>query len=308
MDIYLPIAEMPVNALLILAMGGAVGFLAGMFGVGGGFLMTPLLMFAGIPPAVAVATATNQIVASSVSGAVAHWRRQAVDFRMGGILVGGGVVGAGIGIYVFRLLQKLGQIELLIGLSYVLFLGTVGTLMLRESVRAIRRRRGGVPEPARQSGQHFWIHRLPFKVRFRRSRLYISAIGPLLIGFFVGLLTTVMGVGGGFIMVPAMIYLLHIPTAIVVGTSLFQIVFVTAVATLLHAATTKSVDAVLSLLLIFGGVVGAQFGARIGHRLRAEELRALLAILVLAVGLRLAFDLITPPADFFSIVTKREAG
>jgi hypothetical protein len=306
MEIYLPIAEMPVNMLLILGMGAAVGFLSGLFGVGGGFLMTPLLMFAGIPPAVAVATAANQVVASSVSGAFAHWRRQAVDFQMGWLLVGGGVAGSVAGIYLFDLMKATGQIELMISLSYVVFLGSVGGLMLYESARAIRRRQAGTPPLGREHGHHFWIHGLPLKMRFRRSRLYISAIGPVLIGFSVGLLTAIMGVGGGFIMVPAMIYLLHMPTSIVVGTSLFQIVFVTALVTLLHAVSTKTVDVVLSLLLVIGAVIGAQLGARFGLRLRGEQLRALLGMLVLAVALRLAYDLVTPPPDLFSIVTREQ--
>ncbi len=306
MEIYLPIAEMPVNMLLILGMGAAVGFLSGLFGVGGGFLMTPLLMFAGIPPAVAVATAANQVVASSVSGAFAHWRRQAVDFQMGWLLVAGGIVGSVAGIYLFGLMKATGQIELMISLSYVVFLGSLGSLMLYESVRAIRRRHAGTPALGREHGHHFWLHGLPLKMRFRRSRLYISAIGPVVIGFSVGLLTAIMGVGGGFIMVPAMIYLLHMPTSIVVGTSLFQIVFVTALVTLLHAVSTKTVDVVLSLLLVIGAVIGAQLGARFGVRLRGEQLRALLGMLVLAVALRLAFDLVTPPADTYSIVTREE--
>lgn len=306
MEIYLPIAEMPVNMLLILGMGGAVGFLSGLFGVGGGFLMTPLLMFAGIPPAVAVATAANQVIAASVSGAFAHWRRRAIDFQMGWLLVGGGIAGSVIGIYLFDLMKVTGQIELLVSLSYVVFLGSVGSLMLYESIRAIRRRQAGAPTPARSHGHHFWLHGLPLKMRFRRSRLYISAIGPVGIGFFVGLLTAIMGVGGGFIMVPAMIYLLHVPTSIVVGTSLFQIIFVTALVTFLHALSTKAVDVVLTLLLVIGAVIGAQLGARFGLRLRGEQLRALLGMLVLAVALRLAYDLVTPPPDLFSIVTREQ--
>lgn len=302
MQIYLPIAEMSVNILLILGMGGAVGFLSGMFGIGGGFLMTPLLIFAGIPPAVAVATGANEIVATSVSGVIAHWRRKAVDFRMGGFLVAGGAAGSLLGIYIFGVLKTRGQVELLISLSYVVLLGVLGGLMLFESVRAIRRAREPNAPPARHSGQHLWIHGLPGKIRFRRSRLYISALAPLSLGFIVGILTAVMGIGGGFIMIPAMIYVLRMPTNVVVGTSLFQIMFVTALVTVLHSVNSKSVDAVLALLLLLGGVVGAQFGARIGHRLRGEELRALLALLVLAVCLRLAFDLVTPPEDAFSVI------
>lgn len=305
MQIYLPIAEMSVNVLLILSMGGAVGFLSGMFGVGGGFLLTPLLIFSGIPPAVAVATQVNQIIASSASGAIAHWRRQAVDLQMGAVLVGGGVVGAVVGIVLFRLIQNAGLADLMISLSYVVFLGTVGGLMLYESLRAIQLTRAGTPPPQRQSGQHFWLHGLPFKMRFRRSKLYISALAPLLLGFFVGALVTLMGVGGGFIMVPAMIYLLRMPTNVVIGTSLFQIMFVTAVATMLHAVTTNAVDAILAALLIVGGVIGAQFGAQIGHRMRGEELRALLGFLVIAVSIRLLLDLVTVPDDIFSIAVRR---
>ncbi len=307
MQIYLPIAEISVNALLILGMGAAVGFLSGMFGVGGGFLLTPMLLFAGIPPAVAVATQVNQIVASSVSGVVAHWRRKAVDFKMGGVLVAGGVVGTVVGILIFKSVEKSGQTDLFVALCYVVFLGGVGGLMLYESLQAIRLARGG-RRPAARHSQHLWIHGLPFKMRFRQSKLYISVVGPIAIGFFVGVLVTIMGVGGGFIMVPAMIYILRMPTNVVVGTSLFQIIFVTALATLLHAVSTKSVDAVLAALLIVGGVIGAQFGARVGHRLRGEELRALLGFLVLAVALRLSFDLVSVPKDLYSIAPMMREG
>ena len=301
MQIYLPIAEMSVNILIILGMGAAVGFLSGMFGIAGGFLLTPLLIFAGIPPAVAVATQVNQTVASSVTGVVAHWRRKAVDFQMGSILVAGGSVGALVGILIFKSVQKSGQTDLFISLSYVVLLGGVGLMMLRESVRVIQRARKGARPKDRQSGQHLWIHGLPLKMRFRRSKLYISVLGPLAISFVVGILVTTLGVGGGFIMVPAMIYILRMPTNIVIGTSLFQIIFVTAIATVLHAVSTKSVDAVLAALLIVGGVVGAHWGAQMGQRLRAEELRALLGILVLLVAIRLSFDLVTLPNDLYSI-------
>jgi hypothetical protein len=300
-QIYLPIAEMSVSALLLLAMGGAVGFLSGMFGVGGGFLMTPLLIFSGIPPAVAVATEANQIVASSVSGVIAHWRRKAVDFKMGGVLLTGGVFGSAIGVFIFSALKEAGQVELLISLSYVLFLGSVGSLMLYESARAIQRTRSGDPPRSRRPGQHNWIHGLPFKMRFRQSKLYISAIPPLILGFTVGVLAAIMGVGGGFIMVPAMIYLLRMPTNVVIGTSLFQIIFVTGLVTILHAVNSQTVDVVLALLLLTGGVIGAQLGVRVGHRMRGEQLRALLAILVLGVCVRLAYDLVARPIDLFSI-------
>ena len=300
MQIYLPIAELSVNIFLLLGMGGAVGFLSGMFGVGGGFLMTPLLIFSGIPPAVAVATEANQIVASSASGVLAHWRRKSVDFKMGSILFAGGVCGSVVGVFIFRWLRELGQVDLLISLSYVLFLSIVGLLMLNESIQAIRVARGAKP-PKRKRKHHNWIHGLPFRMRFPRSKLYISCIPPIVIGFCVGILASIMGVGGGFIMVPAMIYLLRMPTNVVVGTSLFQIIGVTAMTTILHAVTNQTVDFVLALLLLIGGVIGAQFGVRAGQRLKGEELRALLALLVLAVCARLAFDLVVTPTEFFTI-------
>lgn len=303
MQIYLPIAEMSVNILLILGMGGAVGFLSGLFGVGGGFILTPLLIFTGIPPTVAVASTANQIIASSVSGVIAHWRRKQVDFKMGGVLVLGGVSGSLLGIWIFKYLENVGQADLVISLSYVILLGTVGGLMLYESVGVILRARAGITTTAPKSGQHLWIHHLPFRVRFRRSRLYISVLGPVVLGFFIGMMTTVMGVGGGFVLVPAMIYLLQMPTSVVIGTSLFQVIFVTASATLLHALTTKSVDVVLSALLAVGAVIGAQAGARFGLKLTGEQLRALLAIVVLIIGLRLAFDLGVRPDEVFSLST-----
>lgn len=303
MQIYLPIAELSVNIFLILGMGGMVGFLSGMFGVGGGFLMTPLLIFSGIPPAVAVATEANQIVASSVSGALAHWRRKSLDLKMGGVLLAGGSVGSVIGVAIFSKLREMGQVDLLISLSYVGFLGVIGTLMFIESIRAIRAAKSGGGTQRRKPGQHLWIHGLPLKMRFRRSKLYISAIPVLIIGFVVGILAAIMGVGGGFIMVPAMIYLLRMPTNVVVGTSLFQIVFVTGLTTILHATTSQTVDALLALLLLIGGVIGAQFGARAGVRLKGEQLRALLAGMVLLVCMRMAYGLIAEPIDLFSIST-----
>lgn len=308
MQIYLPIAELSVNVLIILGMGGAVGFLSGMFGVGGGFLMTPLLIFAGIPPAVAVATEANQIVASSVSGALVHWRRRAVDIKMGIVLLSGGIVGSFLGVWIFSLLRSLGQVDLMISLCYVLFLGIIGGLMLVESLRAIKRSKGGAGAPARKSGQHNWIHGLPFKTRFRSSKLYISVIPPLAIGASVGVLAAIMGVGGGFIMVPAMIYLLRMPTNVVVGTSLFQIIFVTGLVTILHSVQNQTVDAVLALLLLAGGVIGAQFGARAGQKLRGEQLRALLALMVLAVCVRLALGLLLTPSELFSLSPAGAAG
>jgi len=296
--IYLPIAEVSVNAFLLLGLGGAVGVLSGMFGVGGGFLMTPLLFFIGIPPAVAVATEANQIVASSFSGVLAHLRRKTVDLKMGVVLLIGGLVGAALGVSVFNYLKSLGQVDLLVKLCYVLFLGIIGGLMFVESLNAIRKTKSGKPQPRKK---HNWIHGLPFKMRFRTSGLYISVIPPLIVGVLVGILAAIMGVGGGFIMVPAMIYLLGMPTKVVVGTSLFQIIFVTGFTTLLHATTNYTVDMVLAVLLLVGGVVGAQFGTVIGARLKAEQLRILLAIMVLVVCGKLALDLLIQPSELFSV-------
>jgi len=302
MQIYLPIAEVSVNAFLLLGLGGIVGVLSGMFGVGGGFLMTPLLFFIGIPPAVAVATEANQIVASSFSGVLAHLKRQTVDLRMGGVLLVGGLVGAAVGVQVFTLLREMGQVDLLVKLCYVVFLGLIGGLMFIESLRAIRRSRAsGTTKVIRK--QRTWIHALPFKMKFRTSGLYISVIPPLVVGVLVGILAAIMGVGGGFIMVPAMIYILGMPTKVVVGTSLFQIIFVTAFTTLLHATTNYTVDMILAVLLLIGGVIGAQIGARIGVKLKAEQLRILLAIMVLAVCGKLALDLLLTPAEIYSIGT-----
>lgn len=285
---------------IIIGLGGGVGFLSGLFGVGGGFLMTPLLIFFGVPPVVAVATEANQIVASSVSGVLAHMRRSNVDFKMGTILLVGGVIGSTLGVFLFAFLRELGQIDLVIKLSYVVLLGIVGSLMLVESVRAILRTRK--PGAARgKLHQHNWLHGLPFKMRFRRSKLYISALLPLAIGSFVGVLAAIMGVGGGFIMVPAMIYILGMPTAVVVGTSLFQIIFVTANVTILQSVQTQTVDFVLAGLLLFGAVIGAQFGTRAGAKLRGEQLRGLLALMVLAVCIKLGFDLALHPASLYSV-------
>jgi uncharacterized membrane protein YfcA len=300
MQIYLPIAEMSLNVFLLLGMGGGVGFLSGLFGVGGGFLMTPLLIFIGVPPAVAVGTEANQIVAASVSGVLAHWRRSNVDIKMGLVLLLGGFAGSTLGVMLFSVLRGLGQIDLVISLCYVIFLGIIGGLMLYESLRAMRRRRS--PHAQRvKLHQHTWVHGLPLKMRFRRSKLYISALLPFVIGFFVGVLAAIMGVGGGFIMVPAMIYVLGMPTAVVIGTSLFQIIFVTANVTFLQAYANQTVDVVLALLLLIGAVVGAQFGARAGARLRGEELRGLLALMVLAVCSKLFYDLLVTPSDLYSL-------
>ncbi|MEM1429667.1 MAG: sulfite exporter TauE/SafE family protein [Pseudomonadota bacterium] len=304
MQVYLPIAEVSVNAFLLLGLGGMVGVLSGMFGVGGGFLMTPLLFFIGIPPAVAVATEANQIVASSFSGVLAHLRRKTVDLRMGTVLLIGGLVGAALGVLVFNWLKSLGQVDLLVKLCYVVFLGIVGGLMFVESLGALRRARaadksGKPPVPPRRS--RGWVHALPFKMRFRTSGLYISVLPPLVVGLVVGVLAAIMGVGGGFIMVPAMIYLLGMPTKVVVGTSLFQIIFVTAFTTLLHATTNFTVDMLLALLLLIGGVIGAQVGTQIGTRLKAEQLRILLALMVLGVCGKLALDLLLQPSELYSL-------
>ncbi|MBL4666286.1 MAG: sulfite exporter TauE/SafE family protein [Sneathiella sp.] len=299
MPVYLPIAEISVNLFLILSMGGAVGLLSGMFGVGGGFLMTPLLIFIGIPPAVAVATGANQLVAASVSGVIAHWRRGNVDFKMGTVLLIGGVFGSFLGTWIFALLKSAGQVDLLISLSYVLFLGVIGGLMMVESVSVLLRSRKG-PLKRKKLHQHYWIHGLPFKMRFRKSKLYISALLPLTLGFFVGILSAIMGVGGGFVMVPAMIYLMGMPTSVVIGTSLFQIIFVTANVTLLHSITTQTVDVLLALLLMSSAVIGAQIGTRIGTKMKGEQLRSLLGLMVLLVCAKLAFDLVLTPDDLFS--------
>ncbi len=300
MQIYLPIAEMSLNVFLLLGMGGAVGFLSGLFGVGGGFLMTPLLIFIGVPPAVAVGTEANQIVAASVSGVLAHWRRGNVDFKMGLVLLLGGFAGSTLGVMLFSFLRGLGQIDLVISLCYVVFLGTIGSLMLYESMRAMRRRKTS-PGQRMKLHQHTWVHGLPLKMRFRRSKLYISALLPFTVGFLVGVLAAIMGVGGGFVMVPAMIYLLGMPTAVVIGTSLFQIIFVTANVTFLQAYANQTVDVVLALMLLTGAVIGAQFGARAGARLHGEELRGLLALMVLAVCGKLFFDLLVTPDDLYSL-------
>ncbi len=302
MQIYLPIAEVSVNFSLIFGLGGLVGVLSGMFGVGGGFLITPLLFLVGIPPSVAVATSANQIVASSVSGLLSHIKRRGVDFAMGWILLIGGIAGSGIGVIIFNRLKALGQVDLLVSLCYVVFLGIVGGLMLIESLRALRRARrsGGMGERRK----HNWVHSLPFKVKFRVSGLYISVIPPILVGLLVGILAAIMGVGGGFIMVPAMIYILGMPTKVVIGTSLFQIIFVAAFTTMLHAVTNQTVDMILALVLLLGGVIGAQFGTRIGARMKAEQLRILLALLVLGVCGKLALDLLLEPSELYSIATE----
>ena len=300
MQIYLPIAEMTVNALLILGMGGLVGFLSGMFGVGGGFLMTPLLIFIGVPPAVAVGTQANQLVAASVSGVVAHWRRGNVDVKLGVVMLVGSSFGTVVGVWIFGILKEIGQIDLVISLLYVFFLGVIAALMLVESVTVMLRRR-------RPSGRRRPLRRrnlfdgLPFKTRFHKSKLYISPLLPIGIGILGGLLVAIMGIGGGFILVPAMIYLLNMPASTVAGTSLFQIIFTTAIATFLQAYQNQTVDVLLALLLLAGGVVGAQFGSKASGRLRGEQARALLGLVVLLVCFNLAIDLFTTPVDPYSV-------
>ena len=301
MQVYLPIAELPINVFIIFGMGAAVGFLSGMFGIGGGFLLTPLLIFSGIPPAVAVGSVTAQIVASSASGALSYWRRKQIDVKLAAVLLSSGIVGSALGVWLFAVLQQIGQLDLVISIAYVSFLGLIGSLMLIESIRAFIRTREGKAAEFRKPGQHHWVHKLPLKMRFRQSKLYLSTIPIVALGSSIGFLGTVLGIGGGFIMVPALIYLLRVPTGIVIGTSLVQILFTMAVAAVLHAITNQSVDIVLALVLMVGGVIGAQFGARLGQKMRGEQLRALLALIVLAVGVRFAADLVITPQEFFSL-------
>jgi uncharacterized membrane protein YfcA len=286
---------------IIFGMGGAVGFLSGLFGVGGGFLLTPLLIFSGIPPVVSVATVTSQIVASSTSAALSYWRRRLIDMKLATVLLLAGIVGSSLGVSVFNALRWFGQLDLVISLTYVTFLSVVGGLMLNESIRAIINMRRGRPAPLRRPGQHTWVHGLPLKMRFKRSKLYVSAIPIVGLGLGIGFLGALLGVGGGFILVPALIYLLRVPTNVVIGTSLIQIVGTMAVATLLHAVTSQSVDVVLALILMVGGVIGAQFGARIGQNMRGDYLRALLALLVLAVGFRFLGGLVATPDERYSL-------
>jgi len=300
MEIYLPVAEMSVHWLLILGLGGAIGFLSGLLGVGGGFLLTPLLIFAGIPSPIAVATTASHITASSMSGALSQWRKRAIDLKMALVMTLGGLVGTGTGVWLFAILRRSGQMDVAVSASYVILLGTIGTLMLRESLATLRASRGGMETPAGR-GQHLWIHGWPLKTRFPTSRLYISIIPPLGIGFLVGALSAILGVGGGFIVVPAMIYVLRMPTSVVIGTSLVQIIFVSAATTVLQAIDNHAVDAMLALFLMLGGVAGAQFGVRLSSRLRGEYLRLLLALIVLAVGAGLLYGLAAPPHDRYTV-------
>lgn len=301
MDIYLPIADLPVNVFLVFAMGIAVGFISGMFGIGGGFLMTPLLIFIGVSPAVAVATVSSHIAASSFSGALNYWRRRAMDLALAFMLLTGGLIGTAAGVWLFTLLRALGQLDLVIALSYVILLSSVGSLMVAESVQAIiRLQRDKQVAPARHPGGHTWLHGLPLKVRFKQSRLYVSVIPVWGIGFVMGFLGAIMGIGGGFILVPALIYLLHVPTSVVIGTSMVLTLVTMASATVMHSATNHLVDALLALILMVGGVIGAQFGAQAGQKMRSERLRLMLGLLVLAVGLRFAVNLFVTPGEMFS--------
>jgi uncharacterized membrane protein YfcA len=301
MDVYLPIANLSVNAIVIVLLGGGVGLLSGMFGIGGGFLTTPLLIIYGIPPTVAAASSASQVTGASVSGVFAHLRRGGVDFKMGGVLVAGGMIGSILGGWIFKWLQSSGQIDTVIAVIYVLLLGSIGSMMARESWVAIRVTRGGAPPRARKRRHHPLIASLPFRTRFYASGLYISPLAPLLLGFGVGILTILLGVGGGFILVPAMLYLLGMGTQVVVGTSLFQTLFVTATATMVHATTTKAVDIVLATLLLLGSVAGAQIGARLASKVKPEYLRMALAIIVLLVGFRIFLGLTWRPDEIFSV-------
>ncbi len=301
MELYLPIAQMSVHWLIILGMGAAVGLITGLFGIGGGFILAPLLLFSGIPPVVAVSTTTSQVAAATFSGLVTHWKNKTLDLQMAVIMTAGGLAGTVAGVYIFRILREMGQMEFSISISYVVLLSAVGGLMLTESLRTMREARAGRPSGGRKPGQHNWIHGLPFKMRFRRSRLYISVIPPLALSFIVGILSAIMGVGGGFILVPLMIYLIKMPSSIVPGTTLFQVLFVTASATVMHAVDNYTVDVVLALLLIAGGVIGVQIGVRIGTKLRGEQMRFLLALLTLAIAIRLLYDLVVTPADLFNL-------
>lgn len=301
MQIYLPIADLPVNIFLVLGMGLAVGFISGMFGIGGGFLMTPLLIFIGISPAVAVASVASHIAASSFTGAITYWRKRAIDLALGMMLLSAGILGTAVGVWLFTKLREMDQLDLMIGLSYVTLLTAVGGMMIYESVKAELRTRRGMPATLRRPGSHTWLHGLPLKMRFKRSKIYVSAIPVWAIGFIIGFIGAIMGIGGGFLLVPMLIYFLRVPTATVIGTSMVLTLITMASATVMHAVTNHLVDAVLALILMVGGVIGAQFGARTGQKMRGERLRLLLGLLVFAVGLRFAFQLIVVPDDLYSL-------
>jgi len=302
LNIYLPIAELTENVFMLLGIGGGVGFLSGLFGVGGGFLLTPLLIFMGIPAPVAVGSGANQVLGASVSGVIVHWQRGNVDLKMGGVLLIGALTGSWLGVWIFGMLRQFGQIDLVISLSYVILLGSIGSLMLVEGLKALFEARKGMPQlQNRGPYRHTWMHGLPFKMRFYRSHLYISAILPVCVGLVGGMLSAIMGVGGGFLMVPLMIYLIGMRTAVVVGTSLFMVIFVTANVTFLQSWQYQTVDIVLTLFMLIGGVVGAQLGARLAPRVPADKLRLMLAVMVLAVGAKMLLDLTVSPADPYYI-------
>ena len=301
MQIYLPIAELPLNIFLVLGIGLAVGFISGMFGIGGGFLMTPLLIFIGVSPAVTVASMASHIAASSFTGAITYWRKGALDLALALMLLSAGILGTATGVWLFTTLRAFDQLELMIGLSYVTLLTVVGGVMIYESLRAELRAHKGMPATLRRPGSHTWLHGLPFKLRFRRSKIYVSAIPVCGIGYLIGFVGAIMGIGGGFLLVPMLIYFLRVPTATVIGTSMVLTLITMASATVMHAATNHLVDAVLALILMVGGVVGAQFGARTGQKMRGERLRLLLGLLVFAVGLRFAYALVVQPDDLYSI-------
>ncbi len=301
MQIYLPIADLPVNIFLVLGMGLAVGFISGMFGIGGGFLMTPLLIFIGISPAVAVASVASHIAASSFTGAINYWRKRAIDLALGMMLLSAGILGTAVGVWLFTKLREMDQLDLMIGLSYVTLLTAVGGMMIYEAVKSELRARRGMPATLRRPGSHTWLHGLPLKMRFKRSKIYVSAIPVWAIGFTIGFVGAIMGIGGGFLLVPMLIYFLRVPTATVIGTSMVLTLITMASATVMHAATNHLVDAVLALILMVGGVIGAQFGVRTGQKMRGERLRLLLGLLVFAVGLRFAYQLVVVPDDFYSL-------
>jgi uncharacterized membrane protein YfcA len=301
MEIYLPVAQLAVNSFVLLGIGLAVGFLSGMLGVSGGFITTPLLIFYGIPSGIAVASQASPVAAAALVGTIRQGGKKSVDYKMGLWLLLGGLAGSAIGVWIFRVLQKIGQIDFTIKISYLVLLGTIGSLMLVESVRAIRAARKGV-RVDRRPGQHTWIHRLPFKMRFYRSALYISVIPVIVLGLLVGIMTAILGTGGAFILIPAKVYLLRMRTTLAIGTSQFQMFIVACMATILHSAVDHTVDIVLALILVLGGVVGAQFGVRAGARLRAEELRTALALLIIAIAVRLLFELAVTPSDLFSVI------
>ncbi len=301
MQIYLPIAELSVNLFFLVGIGGAVGFLSGLFGVGGGFLLTPLLIFSGVPTSVAVASVTGQVVAASTSGALSHYRRGGIDLHLAMYLILSGILGAFGGVATFSVLRANGQLDLVIAIGFVVLLGFVGVLMLQESVRALLKKRQGVVVRERLPNQHSWIHGLPWRVRFKKSRLYISVLPVLAIGLFIGFVGSLLGIGGGFVMVPALVYLLRVPGNVVIGTSLAQVVAMMAATTIMHAVQSQSVDILLAFCLMVGGTAGAQFGAAAGQHLRGEQLRGLLALLVLAVAIRFGVSLVLTPSDVFSM-------